>query len=162
MCPHCTHKCAQFLTSTGVLGKLITFIRGCKKPGWHLVSWHFFNWPSPQIGPEQSATLPPAKHCSLLRGSTASPLAWRPCDKTQKAEDGWLQLRVLPRMKQSHGDCGTVRRTQQPWSWYVQYLLQATTPEKHTQKQTDPKQSSHENSNNFYCTFLFGLEETFF
>lgn len=67
------------------------------------------------------------------RGSALSTSAWRPWDKTQKAEDGWLQLRVLTRTTQSHGDCGTVQRTQQQSGSsvrYVQYVLQGIAPKK--------------------------------
>lgn len=97
----------------------------------------------------------------MTRNLCSSLSAWRPCDSTQKAEDGWFQPLVLfPRTKQCHGDCSTVQRTQQqPWSGsavcYVQFFPAGIYMRELI------KESSQENSNNFYCTFLFGLEKTF-
>lgn len=80
-------------------------------------------------------------------------------DKPQKAEDRWLQRRVLTedrtvrvtavlcRGHSSH-EVGHVR--------HVQDVLPGITPE----NVKIIKEYSQENSNNFYCTFLLGLGKT--
>lgn len=88
--------------------------------------------------------------------------AWRSFGKAQKAEDGWLQRRVLTENR-------TVTVTAVPCRGHSshrvghEFCMYGPSCSSNSMRRWKKiiKESSQENSNNFYCTFLFGLERTF-